>query len=267
MNSTKNSLLWEITPPHQNKPSYLFGTMHVRDERVFASIDKLTTYLHQCDAFAAEFDFQEIDIQAFEQASSLPDSISLSSELSPKIYKKLEKIVARETQQPLELFDQRSPMFLLNLLAEVQLSAEQQVALDKVLYDLAQQADKTILGLETFEEQLAVFQHINLKEQYRSLKQVATNFKRYRRNLHKVTQAYFEGNIYKLYQQSKRSIGSLRRVLLYERNVVMATRFEAYTQEQTLFAAIGAGHLAGAKGVLRLLKHKGYRVRPLPYQL
>jgi uncharacterized protein YbaP (TraB family) len=267
MSSTKNSLLWEVTPPQQNTPSYLFGTMHVRDERVFASIDKLAIYLQECDAFAAEFDFQEIDIDALEQASSLPDHISLSTALSPKIYNKLEKIVARETQQPLELFERRSPMFLLNLLAEVQLSAEQQVALDKLLYNLAQQANKTILGLETFEEQLAVFKQVNLKEQYRSLKQVATNFKRYRRSLHQVTQAYFEGNITKLYQQSKRSIGSLRRILLYERNAVMAERFEAYTQEQSLFAAIGAGHLAGAKGVLRLLKHKGYRLRPLPYRL
>lgn len=267
MNSTKNSLLWEIKPPQQNKPSYLFGTMHVRDERVFASIDKLTTYLHQCDAFAAEFDFEEIDMAALEQASSLPNQDSLSTALSPNIYKKLEKIVVRETQQSLELFENRSPMFLLNLLAEVQLSAEQQVALDKVLYDFAQQANKTLLGLETFEEQLAVFKLVNLKEQYRSLKQVATNFKRYKRSLHKVTQAYFEGNIHKLYQQSKRSIGSLRRVLLYERNAIMAARFETFTQDQTLFAAIGAGHLAGAKGVLRLLKHKGYQLRPLPYQL
>ncbi|MGB0863917.1 MAG: TraB/GumN family protein [Saprospiraceae bacterium] len=34
-------------------------------------------------------------------------------------------------------------------------------------------------------------------------------------------------------------------------------------QEQTLFCAIGAGHLSGKKGVLKLLKDKGYKVKPV----
>ncbi|MGH1337716.1 MAG: TraB/GumN family protein [Aureispira sp.] len=267
MSTSSNSLLWELQLPQHSAPSYLFGTMHVRDERVFSSIDKLTTYLHQCDAFAAEFDFQEANFSQLEQASQLPEGVGLHTALSPSIYKKLAKVVAKETHQPLEVFDQRSPMLLLNLLAEAQLSTEQNVALDKLLYDLALQAGKKILGLETFQEQLDVFQHFNLAEQYRALKQVATNFKRYKRTLQKTTAAYFKGDMNGLYQQSKRSIGSMRRVLLYERNQKMADRFEAYTQEQTLFAAIGAGHLAGQKGVLRLLKKKGYRLRPLPYHL
>lgn len=267
MSTSKNSLLWEAKLPQHTAPSYLFGTMHVRDERVFASIDRLASYLYQCEAFAAEFDFAEADFSQLAQASSLPTGVSLHTELSPSIYNKLEKVVARETQQPLAAFDTTSPMLLLNLLAEAQLSAEQNVALDKVLYDLAQQADKKIVGLETFQEQLAVFKEFNLAEQYRALKQVATNFSRYRQNLKKTTNAYLKGDMNQLYQLSKRSIGSMRKVLLYERNKTMATRFEAYTQDQTLFAAVGAGHLGGQKGILRLLKKKGYQLRPISYSL
>lgn len=267
MSSSNNSLLWELQSPYHAAPSYLFGTMHVRDERVFSSIDKLTTYLYQCDIFAAEFDFEEANFIQLEQASKLPEGISLRTALSPSIYKKLERVVARETNQPLATFDNCSPMLLLNLLAEAQLNADHHVALDRVLYNLAQEANKKILGLETFQEQLEVFQHFNLTEQYRALKQVATNFRRYRQTLKKTTTAYIKGDIKSLYKYSKRSIGSMRRVLLYERNQVMARRFESYTQDQTLFAAIGAGHLAGQKGVLRLLKKKGYKLRPLPYHL
>lgn len=267
MSTSKTSLLWELRLPHHSASSYLFGTMHVRDERVFASIDKLTTYLYQCDAFAAEFDFEEADFMALNQAAALPEGGDLKTALSPSVYQKLEKVVHRELKQPLFIFEGRSPMLLLNALAEAQLGNDHQVALDRMLYDLAQQADKKILGLETFEEQLHVFQHFNLAEQYRALKQVATNFAHYRNTFKKTTAAYFEGDLKKLYQLSKRSIGSMRRILLYERNQIMAERFEEYTQEQTLFAAVGAGHLAGEKGLLRLLKHKGYQLKALPYSL
>lgn len=267
MSTSKNSLLWELKLPHHPAPSYLFGTMHVRDERVFASIDQLTSYLYQCDAFAAEFDFEEANYLSIGQAAELPEGVSFRTALSPSVYKRLEKVVARELKQPLAVFEGHSPVLLLNALAEAQLGSDHQVALDKVLYDIAQQADKKILGLETFQEQLEVFQHFNLAEQYRALKQVATNFARYRSSLQKTTAAYFRGDMKSLYQLSKRSIGSMRRILLYDRNQNMARRFEAYTQEQTLFAAVGAGHLSGEKGILRLLKQKGYQIKPISYTL
>ncbi len=267
MSQAKNSLLWEVTAPAVLTPSYLFGTMHVRDERVFSSIDYLTRYLQQCDAFAAEFNFEQADSSQIQYAAQLPKGISLRTALSPSIYSKLEKVVYQEIQQPLAAFDHLSPLLLLNVLAEAQLNLDHQVALDRVLYNLAQQANKKLLGLETFEEQLAVFKAFNLREQYRTLKQVATNFERYRRNLKKTTLAYIKGDVHDLYQRSRRSIGSMRRVLLYERNKKMATRFVDYTQEQSLFAAVGAGHLAGEQGLLRLLKQQGYQLRALPYQL
>jgi uncharacterized protein YbaP (TraB family) len=267
MSKANNSLFWELQHPDAPAPSYLFGTMHVRDERVFVAIDYLNQYLQQCDAFAAEFNFEQADFARIQQAARLPAGVSLRTALSPSIYNKLARVVERELQQPLAALEQLSPMLLLNLLAEAQLNNDHQVALDRVLYDLAAQANKQLLGLETFEEQLAVFEAFKLKEQLRSLKQVATNFERYRRHLKKTTLAYINGDIHRLYQSSKRSIGGMRRVLLYDRNQKMAARFAVFAQEQALFAAIGAGHLAGQKGVLRLLKQRGYQLRALPYRL
>jgi uncharacterized protein YbaP (TraB family) len=45
----------------------------------------------------------------------------------------------------------------------------------------------------------------------------------------------------------------------------MAERIIKLSADQSLFTAIGAGHLAGKKGVLRLLKKAGLKVVPINY--
>jgi uncharacterized protein YbaP (TraB family) len=61
----------------------------------------------------------------------------------------------------------------------------------------------------------------------------------------------------------KKNAKGLRKMMLYHRNEVMAGRIAALARQQSLFAAIGAGHLLGGKGVLRLLKKEGLKVVPV----
>jgi uncharacterized protein YbaP (TraB family) len=55
----------------------------------------------------------------------------------------------------------------------------------------------------------------------------------------------------------------MRKLLLYERNTIMAERFAEIARQESLFCAVGAGHLSGKKGLLRLLKKEGFKVRPI----
>jgi uncharacterized protein YbaP (TraB family) len=78
-----------------------------------------------------------------------------------------------------------------------------------------------------------------------------------------MTTLYLEGDIQKLYKATKKGSGKLRKILLFNRNKIMANRIDQFAKEETFFAAIGAGHLGGEKGVLRLLKLKGWKVKPV----
>ena len=60
---------------------------------------------------------------------------------------------------------------------------------------------------------------------------------------------------------AKRSSRGLRSLLIYERNERMAARFAELAFEKTTFAAVGAAHLDGKKGLLRLLKMGGFSVK------
>ncbi len=73
----KSSLLWRITPADGTAPSYLFGTMHVRDLRAFGWLPLAEATLAECDCFATEFDFTETDPVALSAALALPEGKSL----------------------------------------------------------------------------------------------------------------------------------------------------------------------------------------------
>lgn len=265
MTNKKHSLLWQISGQDIVGPSYLFGTMHVRDNRAFRNIEFLEECIHNCSAFAAEFDLQDSDPQRLQQAASLPHGSTLKDYLNPRIYKKLEHLLLRETGHQLEHLKHSSPILLFNLISESQFQDDNAEALDSALYNMAQSADKNLMGLETFEEQMSVFSKVDLEDQCRSLKKMATHFISFKREIKKTSELYIQGDLQKLLKKAKRSIGGMRRVLLYDRNVIMVERFETFSKEQSLFAAIGAGHLGGKKGVLRLLKKKGYTIKPVHY--
>jgi uncharacterized protein YbaP (TraB family) len=56
-----------------------------------------------------------------------------------------------------------------------------------------------------------------------------------------------------------------QRRLIVDRNHRMADRMEPYLKQGGAFVAVGALHLPGEQGLLRLLEQQGYSVRAVEY--
>lgn len=265
MSKNKNTLLWEIRGDAIPSPSYVFGTMHVQDERAFRNVDFIESCILKTDAFAAEYDLDIENPEAFHDIALLPEGQKLSELISPKIYAKLSKVFLRESGLKLQYFEDKKPVIILNMLGAAQFSEERQISLDQYLYNFAKTESKEMLGIESFESQLEIMRKMPMKDQLKSLKEMALNFGRYRRNIKKTTALYLEGDLIKILKKVKQTSGGMRKLLLYDRNLLMASRIAEIASGKSLFAAIGAGHLGGKKGVLRLLKKAGFEVRGVPY--
>lgn len=263
MSKAKHSLLWSINGDGLPGTSYLFGTMHVKDDRAFRHQEKVYGAMDQCDAFATEFNLEEMAQNAGAGIMDLADGQSLAELLPPKAYKKVNKYFQKVTGLELSHFDNAQPILITNLISERILSEDNAMVLDHQLWEYARQQDKILLGIESFEEQMQILAKIPLDYQVKNLTWIAKNFKRFRRQLLKMTELYAEGNLQQLHKSAKKSLKGLRKLLLYDRNYIMAERIGAMIQEQTLCSAIGAGHLGGKKGVLRLLKQQGLVVKPV----
>ncbi len=260
---TKNSLLWQVSPADGGPPSYLFGTMHVRDARAFGWLDLGLRHLAECTVFATEFDFSDTDGAAIAEVLRLPEGATLDQLLPRGAWKNLDRYARKRLGVPAETLRFQHPMLVSTALTGAFMAEEAAHSLDETLWYAAQAAGKKCTGVETFNEQLETLRQIPLEQHLRSLTWLLKNFGRQRRRLQKMMHLYGTGDLQRLYQAAKKDAKGLRRVLLYDRNVLMAQRFEEIAQSQSLFCAVGAGHLAGQKGMLRLLKKAGFKVRPV----
>ena len=90
-NKPNYALLWEISGNGLSKPSYLFGTMHLRDKRVFEFSDSVLLKMAACDVFATEVRMDSAVYQSWETAMSGDTTNRLRNQLSRKGYERLLK--------------------------------------------------------------------------------------------------------------------------------------------------------------------------------
>jgi uncharacterized protein YbaP (TraB family) len=81
------TLLWRISGNGLSKPSYLYGTMHLQDKRLFNFGDSLYQSMEAVDGFAVEVDFKEYIDSAFSKGIQRAQD-DLLSEVKVKINKK-----------------------------------------------------------------------------------------------------------------------------------------------------------------------------------
>ncbi len=265
MKKKKQTFLWRIAHAKSDAPSYLFGTMHVRDKRAFGGLSVLEEKIEACAAFAAEFDFEEAKFFQMNNQAQVVEYQGLETLFKPKKYEKIAAFLEKQTGMDIALFDQQKPFTIYQLITETLFQKDMPFALDRYLYEHAKSQGKLLTGVETFAEQMAIMEKITLEQQAKILYQTVKDFKNYRKQLKKLTRLYQEGNLQQLNKSARKGMGKLRKLLVDDRNYIMADRIAEMTARQSTFVAIGAGHLGGKNGVLRLLKLKNMKVKPVDF--
>lgn len=257
------ALLWECRHAEAPGTSFLFGSMHVRDSRAFAGLPPVYVAMEQCEAFAAEFNLDEAPQEDIGFALQLPEGQTLRDLLGDRKYEKLGRVFRRSLGLPLDAFSGVLPFALSNMIDSGLLSVQQNMPLDEYLWQNAKQAGKTMYGIETLEDQLGVLGSIDLAHQAHGLLQLARNLPGHRKQLNRLADLYVQGNVSQLYRASRKSLGKYRKTMLFDRNHKMALRFDEIAKTTTLLAAVGAAHLWGGYGLIRLLKAKGWKCKPV----
>jgi len=106
----ENSLLWEVSKKNK-KTSYLYGTVHIQDKRVFAFDEMVYEKLKTCDALAVELILDEIDVEAMQEHMFLKEGL-LKDYMSESEYAMLDSVVKVKTGQSVAMFAKMKPFFL-----------------------------------------------------------------------------------------------------------------------------------------------------------
>lgn len=260
----ENTLLWEISGNGLSTPSYLYGTIHIQDGRVFRYDDAVQQVFDSCDAYAMELLMDEIDPMAQITMIMMEDT-TLADLLSPEDF----ILVKKEVDEKLGImgmkFNEMKPFFTMSQLTLSEMPRDEDVALDLHFDNMAKQQGKLRIGIEQFEEQMGAVNSITLQEQAEMLVEGITDTTKTDEMLDKMLDAYLTGNLEQMMELTKDTTYPENFVIefLDKRNVNMADRIDTMVHSQPTFCAVGAGHLGGETGVIALLQAKGYTVRPV----
>jgi uncharacterized protein YbaP (TraB family) len=265
----QNSLLWEISGKGINKPSYLFGTMHLRDSRLFCFPDSAQQKLESCNVLALEVVVDFKDKKELMNAILIKDeSQYLSQILSEQDYKKVKKAV-KENCDVLTFFmmDKVRPLMLAASIMEGQMKNDVKYPMDIQFQFDAQKQGKRLYSLESAASQIAVLDKIPLDIQKQELLSAVDNMKQNKVLLDSMIQMYLRQDLTGLQQTSDGMTAEFDSLwqteLLDKRNVIMVNGIHTLLPNGNAFVAIGAAHLGGENGIIELLRKEGYVVRPV----
>ena len=255
-------LLWKVEGNELSEASYLFGTMHVKDERAFNFSDSVMLAIESTDAFANEVHFEEIIGDFFEMMFDEDTSNSIQNILSEEEYEKLAEKVEQELGIPLDRLNLKNPFFLDLMIGQEEEEGGRQMGtfVDGHLLGIAKTLGKNIYGLEELEDQMEIFSAISLEDQRETLLKIIDeeNSENEKQTIEEMITLYESGNLKALENLMGSEI--MNDPILIKRNHVMVNSIIEISKKESLFAAVGAAHLPGKEGLVELLRDKGYTV-------
>lgn len=262
-NQKNNCLLWKFKDKEIDSYSYVYGTIHLRDKKVYFLMDEIKKYIENSDFFVAEYDLDDNRQDEIVASMQMPEGKHLRNYFSDKKFIKARKIIQKSFGLDIDKLGFLKPIALENMLTEMSFNSDFNLPLDFELWNFAKNSGKNLIGAESTDSRIKILKKLSLKQQIKSLKQIIRNVRKYRNKLNRITNYYVNQDITMLYRLSVKSLGKSKNILVYKRNEKICEKIIEIDKKGSVFAAIGAGHLWGEKGILRILKSKGFEVRPV----
>lgn len=273
--SLENSLLWKISGNGLIKPSYLYGTIHMICKDDAALGDSLVAAIEASDRVYFEVDMDNLMemLSAFKDFKMKNDT-TLADLLSKEDYEKVKEYMeSKNIMLPFSKLETYKPMLASSLLMESGIGCEQSVAMEQLILEVAKKNGKRVDGLETMSYQASIFDSIPYKLQAEQLLKYINDDgdkSKADKQFEEMIEAYKAQDIEKLGKFVSGDDGGLENyedILIYNRNRNWVAKLKKIMPEKSLTIAVGAGHLAGDKGVIKLLRKEGYTVRPVKYKV
>ncbi len=267
------SILWKVTGKKIKSPSYLYGTIHIQDKRVFAFDSTVTNAFDSCEAFAMEILMDEIDPKEMQEAMLMEDGKTLKTIMSAEDYALLDSAFTATTGASLFLYNRMKPFFVSSAMTQAAMNQDMETALDLYLLQNARKAGKSCYGVEKFSDQINAIDAISLEEQVdmliSGLKDTTSDKSNSEEDqLAELLEAYLTFDLQKALEMSSDPSlpADFNQVFLIDRNVGMAKNFMKLAKKQSLFCAVGAAHLPGENGIVELLRKQGLTVEPIIFK-
>ena len=264
----QNSLLWQISGNGLQKDSYLYGTMHVSAKVAFHLDDVFFESLLKADHVALETD-PTFWLENIFNSSEEMNSLNAVNSFNSKDFYNAPFELKEPKQDQIMFFLSREDMLLNGVMYrtnDMRQNFEEDTFLDMFIYQSGKKNGKKVFSLEGFKEssslvKKAVSSGEMMKDKPEMWLQKRLKDENY---FTLMNNAYRDRNIQFLDSlNTSMYTENYMENMLYIRNRNMTEKIDSIAKTGSLFSAIGAAHLGGEKGVIEMLREKGYSVTAL----
>ncbi len=267
------SLFWEITGNGLKKPSYLFGTMHVSSKIAFNLSDSFYLAIKNSEVVALENNpesWQE-DMDKYESNNEY-DYVNYQDGLNgemPAGFFNISSLRIEKYESNLEMALFMKPAVINNLLyrsySDYGSDFEEDTYLDLYIFQTGKRMGKRVAGVEKYAESMRLMNEA-FKDAAKEKNKKEKSFdydEEYAPA--KLQEAYRSGNLDLLDSVNRFNSQSeaFDEKFLYKRNEIQANSIDSILKKYSLFVGVGAAHLPGNRGVIEMLRKKGYQLRPI----
>lgn len=264
-------LLWQLQREDGGPVSYVLGTIHSTDPRLRKLPPPVDQALNQSRVAVFELIESEEGTAKMGRAMRLPEGRRLEDILGAELFQRTAQAVA-PLGIPADGLQGLKPwalsLFLIYPPIEIARLAQGEPAFDTWLQLESRRRGKSVQALETYDEQIEVFDGMSEQEQVAMVIDMLADHANIQSSFNRRFRAYLKGDISVLMEEANDVSGvsdaaaaeRFKARLIDDRNRIMAARIAPLLRDGAAFVAIGAAHLPGEDGVLARLADRGYRV-------
>jgi len=263
---SEKSLLWEISGNGLKQSSYIYGTIHIICPDDYFMTNKTKEVFNKSEQVFLELDMDDPNMmKEMQNQMIITNGKTLQDYCSEEGFKTLDAYFTKNMGIGMSVLKVMKPIALMSMSYMAILDCEPK-SYETEFVTMATSQKKEVLGFETVKEQMDAFDNIPYKTQMKLLADMVENEEKGKKEFTEMVAEYKEQDLdglQKLMDDSEWNMKEFEDFMINNRNANWIPIIEKQAKEKSTFIAVGAGHLGGEKGVLELLKKKGYTVKVL----
>jgi uncharacterized protein YbaP (TraB family) len=266
--------LWEVAS--LTNRVYLYGTVHAGKRSFYPLADAVEKAFAESKVLVVEADITDAEAMTKGAQSMLlvpPDRLDkhVSAPVYARFRKQLDRLGVPEPQMA-----QMKPFTAASLLAFAEWGRQgyhPQYGVDLHLINRARESGKRLAELEGAQVQSSLMDSLSPKESVQAFEGTVAALESglTREQITGMVNAWQSGDaellleVARMYNESVPGAKELEEKFIWSRHEAMVGKIETYLLErrERVFVAVGALHLAGPRGLVQMLKARGFAVRQL----
>jgi uncharacterized protein YbaP (TraB family) len=266
----KKAMFWKATS--KDNVAYLLGSIHLGSKSMYPLPKEIEDAFEHSALLAVEIDINHVNLQKMQgmilQTGMYPDDDTLWKHVSPEARQRLEAF-CEKYGFPAAAMSKMKPWTAAMMVSTFPLmknGMEFGLGIDKYFLDKADQAKKRIVEIESAEEQMKLVSGITAEMLEKSL--AAPSYQDPQEYIKRIQDAWISGDtaqLEKVIQSQPSDPIEFAKSMLQDRNLRMADATEQFLKRKDpAFVVVGAAHMVGPDGVVRILEKRGYKVEQVP---